>query len=67
MKRANPADLRRALQVAQSLAKAGIDFVPVPVMSDIDRADLTHTVKQRLERMASESEEVQSCSTSAKA
>ena len=57
MKRANPADLRKALEIAQSLAKAGIDFVPVPVMSGIDRVELTHTATQRLERMASESEE----------
>jgi hypothetical protein len=57
--RAHPADLRRALEFAQSLAKAGIDFVPVPVMSDIDLAELTHTATQRLERMASESEEVE--------
>lgn len=60
MKRANPANLRRALEAAQAMAKAGIDFVPVPVRSDTDRAELVYMVKQRLDLVEPESAEAQS-------
>ncbi|MFP2768079.1 hypothetical protein [Oceanisphaera sp. KMM 10153] len=40
VQRANPADLRNALSVAQTLANAGIDFVPVPVADNESKAHL---------------------------
>lgn len=42
------------------MAKAGIDFVPVPVRSDTDRAELVYMVKQRLDLVEPESAEAQS-------
>jgi hypothetical protein len=60
VKRASPADLRRALEAAQAMVKAGIDFMPVPVRSDLDRAELAYMAKKRLDEMESESKEVQS-------
>ena len=48
MNRANPADLRRALEYAQLLAKSGIDFIPVPVLNEKDREALISDVEQRL-------------------
>ncbi len=40
MKRANVSDIRKALVMANDLARAGIEFVAVPVLSDADRAEL---------------------------
>lgn len=34
MNRANPADMRRALEMVEAMKTAGIMFVPVPVFSD---------------------------------
>lgn len=41
VKRANPAELRKALEIAQTLAKAGIMFVPMPVVNADDLKNLT--------------------------
>lgn len=48
MNRANPADLRKALECAQLLIKSGIDFVPVPVLNTQDKEALISDVEQRL-------------------
>lgn len=39
MNRAHPADLRRAIEVANAYLKAGILFVPMPVFSKEEMAD----------------------------
>ena len=49
MKRANPAQLRQSLEVANTLVKHGIRFVCMPV---VDEADLASQAAERLERMA---------------
>jgi len=54
MKRADPADLRAALEIANALMKAGIDFVPTPVLSDEDKAILARDVQIRLEQIEKE-------------
>ena len=46
MNRASPAVLRKALEYAQLLSKSGIDFVPVPVLSDEDKASLIVWISQ---------------------
>ena len=56
MNRASPVDLRNALAVANILVKAGIDFVPVPVLSDEDKAILVRDVQMRLSQIENESE-----------
>lgn len=40
MDRASPVELRKALQCADTLAKSGIDFVPIPVISPEQKAEL---------------------------
>ena len=45
MNRASSVDIRKAILVANEFVKAGIDFVPVPVLSDEDKAILVRDVK----------------------
>lgn len=52
MKRANPAQLRQSLEVANTLVKHGIRFVCMPVVDEADLANLAHQAAERLERMA---------------
>lgn len=54
MNRASPVDLRAALEIANALMKAGIDFVPIPVLSDEDKAILARDVQMRLEQIEKE-------------
>ena len=52
MKRANPAQLRQSLEVANTLVKHGIRFVCMPVVDEADLANLASQAEERLERMA---------------
>ncbi|MGE1156988.1 DUF1382 family protein [Pseudomonas kitaguniensis] len=52
MKRANPAQLRQSLEVANTMAKHGIRFVCMPVVDEADLANLASQAEERLERMA---------------
>ena len=52
MNRANPAQLRRTLEIAQTLTKVGIRFVCMPVVDEADGINLNNQAQQRLERMA---------------
>ncbi|VVN20858.1 hypothetical protein PS662_04359 [Pseudomonas fluorescens] len=52
MKRANPAQLRQSLEVANSLVKYGIRFVCMPVVDEADGVNLSSQAAERLERMA---------------
>lgn len=52
MKRANPAQLRQSLEVANALVKHGIHFVCMPVVDESDHANLASQAADRLERMA---------------
>jgi hypothetical protein len=56
MNRARPVELRKAIEAAHSLTKAGILFVCVPVMNESDYSDLVHLAKQRLGKLADEAE-----------
>lgn len=58
MKRANPVDLRRAIEVANAYVKAGILFVPIPVYGIEDFTARANEADQALERMAIEAEKV---------
>ena len=51
MKRANPAQLRQALEVANALVKHGIHFVCMPVVDEADGVNLSNQAAERLERM----------------
>lgn len=52
MNRASPAQLRKSLEVASAFAKAGINFVCMPVVDEADHANLSSQSQDRLERMA---------------
>ena len=52
MKRANPAQLRQSLEVANTLVKHGIRFVCMPVVDESDFLNLASQATERLERMA---------------
>ena len=54
MNRASPVDIRNALEIAHTLAKAGIDFVPVPVLSPDDKLILARDVQMRLNQIENE-------------
>ena len=52
MKRANPAQLRQSIEVANTLVKHGIRFVCMPVVDEADCLNLASQATERLERMA---------------
>ena len=56
MNRASSVDIRNALAVVNTLVNAGIDFVPIPVLSDEDKAILVRDVQMRLAQIENESE-----------
>ena len=53
---ASSVDIRNALAVVNTLVNAGIDFVPMPVLSDEDKAILVRDVQMRLAQIENESE-----------
>ncbi|MFI8479682.1 DUF1382 family protein [Pseudomonas sp. NPDC078700] len=54
MNRASPADLRKAMEAANHLLKAGIAFVPMPVSTPEELAALQLQMIERLEAMEAE-------------
>ena len=56
MNRASPVDLRLALEMAHSLAKAGVDFVTIPVLSNKDKQLLLRDVQTRITQIEKEAE-----------
>lgn len=54
MKRADPVQMRQALEIVDDLKNAGILFVPVPILDTVDHAVLLATLHTRLERMAAD-------------
>lgn len=60
MNRASPVDLRLALEMAHRLAKAGVVFVPVPVLSNEDKAILVRDAYMRLDQIEKERSNAQS-------
>lgn len=49
MNRASPVDLRKAIAIANEFVKAGILFVPMPVLSEPDHVALVADMSKRLE------------------
>ncbi len=52
MKRANPAQLRQSLEMANTMVKHGIRFVCMPVADEADGMNLSSQAAERLERLA---------------
>lgn len=59
MNRASPVDLRKAIEVANAYTKAGILFVPMPVLNEADHHDLVQQASQRIEQILEETEGLQ--------
>lgn len=56
MNRASPVDLRKAIELATQLMRAGVLFVPMPALNEDDHAALVTQMEHRLELIASECE-----------
>ena len=52
MKRANPAQLRQSLEMANTMVKHGIRFVCMPVVDEADLANLASQAAERFDRLA---------------
>lgn len=51
MQRATPIQTRQSLQIVEELKKAGMRFVPIPVLDDEDFEKLTTELKKKLEKI----------------
>lgn len=56
MNRASPVDLRKAMEMASTLTKAGILFVCMPVADEDEHYALIRQAEFRLEKMAQDAE-----------
>lgn len=56
IQRASPADLRKALEIANTLAKAGLLFIPMPVLSAEDASGLQRQAFERLDKLTQAAE-----------
>ena len=56
MNRASPADLRKAIDAANVYVKAGILFVPIPVLNKDDHAAKVLEAELAIERLLTEAE-----------
>ena len=54
MKRASPVELRKAKYLVKEFVRAGIDFVPIPVVDQDDKNELAMDLQRRLERIEKE-------------
>lgn len=54
--RANPVEMRKALQAVETLKMAGLLFVPMPVLNEEDGVKLLAEMMQRLEAAIQEAE-----------
>lgn len=54
MNKANPIETRRSLEAANAYAKAGIPFVPVPVVNARQKSETWAMATQRLEQIEKE-------------
>lgn len=52
MKRANPAQLRQSLEMANTMVKHGIRFVCMPAVDEADLQNLASQAAERFERPA---------------
>lgn len=57
MNRANPKDLRRALETAHVFVKSGILFVAMPATDQADYMDLLKQAEERLDKLVQQAEQ----------
>lgn len=51
MEKATPVEMRKCLVAVEAFKKAGIKFVPMPVLDDDDQDALADQMKERLEKI----------------
>ena len=51
MNRATPTDIRKGLEMAKTLAEAGMRFIPMPVFDDDDQEKLVLHMQNRIEKV----------------
>ena len=56
LERASPIQLRKALELANLFVKMGVNFVPVPVASNEEQAELVAQAMAKLEVMEQQAE-----------
>lgn len=56
MEKANPVEMRKALEVVQGLKAGGILFVPIPVTGEKDKAELLNELDRRLDLLMRQAE-----------
>ena len=54
MKRADVVDLRKAKYLVEEFVRAGIDFVPIPVIDQDDKNEPAMDLQRRLEKIEKE-------------
>jgi hypothetical protein len=59
MNRASPVELRKGIEAANAMVKAGIRFIPIPALDDADYQALTNQLMDRMEQIAQQAEKVQ--------
>jgi hypothetical protein len=56
MERANPADMRKAMNMVRALSEAGILFIPMPVANREEFETLAAAAWEKLDEMSVEAE-----------
>lgn len=56
MEKATPVQMRESLEIVELFKKAGIRFIPMPVLNETDLKNLSYHLNKRLETMALEAE-----------
>lgn len=51
MKRADPVEMRQALQAVEAFSQAGVLFVPMPVVDPAEHGELVAQMLLRLDRL----------------
>jgi len=54
MNRASPIEIRKALELANTLARAGVLFVAIPLLDEKDKADLGWLIERQMDRLEKE-------------
>lgn len=49
MHRASPVEIRKSLEIVELLKKAGIAFIPIPILNEEDKNKLVCILQSRLE------------------
>lgn len=51
MEKTTPIEMRKQLEMVDAMKRAGIGFVPMPVLDDADREELMNEMFSRLDKL----------------